>query len=255
MSDNNQKIIGEKLIFKDSGFITFKYKNNIYFKIAKLTYERFENESFQYTFEPFYDVIEKLNISIPGIDISLKLKYYYRTNFTPVFISERITPKNRINLREELLEQGFDYHQAFLLALDSSKSYSGDKLSLKSDDFFEMTVQKYEETKDLYKKIPKVLKNLAARNIFELDGVIVDDSNRREYLEIYLNLYETISFYYKEKSSNYVGRKKQIISKELLSEIRSQHLNGIITLEEALFRSGLRSKTTYYRRLKEHKIK
>lgn len=255
MSEFNKKIINEKLIFSKYGYITYKYKNDLYFKIAKLTYELFENESFHYIFEPYYDVLSNLKVDIPGIDLTLKLKYYYRTNFTPVFISERITPKNRVNLREELLEQGFDYYQPFLLALDSKRRYSGDNLSLKSDDFFTKNVLPIEKTKDLYKKIPSTLKNLAARNDFIIDGTEINDNNRKEYLTIYLKLYENISAYYKEKSQDYVGRKKQNISKELLFEIRSQHLKGIITLDDALFRSGLGSKSTYYRRLKEYNIK
>ncbi len=254
MSEFNKKIIGEKLIFSKYGYITYKYKNDIFFKIAKLTYELFENESFQYIFEPYYDVLSNLYVDIPGIDLSLKLKYYYRANFTPVFISERVTPKNRVNLREELLEQGFDYYHPFLLALDSKRQYSGDNLSLKSDDFYKENVLLIEKTKDLYKKIPSVIKNLAARNVFMLDGIQVDDSNREEHLSIYLKLYNHVSEYYKEKSKDYVGRKKQTISKELLIEIRRQHLNGIITLEEALNRTKLGSKSTYYRRLKEYDI-
>ena len=254
MSAFNKKIVDKKVIFSKHGYITYKYNNNTYFKIAKLTYELFENESFHYIFEPYYDILSNLNIDIPGIDLSLKLKYYYRTNFTPVFISERITPRNRVNLQEELLEQNLDYYQPFLLALDSKREYGGDKLSLKSDDFFKKNASPIIETKDLYKKIPNIFKNIAARNNFIIDGIEINDTNRAEYLTIYLKLYENIRDYYKEKSQAYVGRKKQNISKELLYEIRKQHLNGIITLDDALSRSGLGSKSTYYRRLKDYNI-
>ena len=54
-------------------------------------------------FEPYYDVLDAFpTLDIPGIDLSLKLKVYYRSNFMPVFVSERIIPKNRVNLQEEL---------------------------------------------------------------------------------------------------------------------------------------------------------
>lgn len=251
MNEIIMKIDNVKVIYQNFGYITYKYNKSLYFKVAKLIYERFEGESFQYTFEPFYDVLDILKIGIPGIDLSLRRKVYYRSNITPVFISERITPKNRVNLRDELKRQGMDYYQPFLLALDSKFSYSGDKLSLKSQDFFNREVSSYKNIKDLYKNIPLTLKNLAARNIFMIDDTKITDQNRYYYLKIYLGLYKNITEYYVEKNKKSRGRNKQVISDELLTEIRNQHLHGIISINEAISRSGLGSKSTFYRRLKE----
>lgn len=248
MNEFNREITGVKIIFNKDGYITYKYSEKLYFKVAKLTYKRFEDESFQYTYEPYYDILDCLNIDIPGIDLTFRKREYYRVNLTPVFITERTIPKNRVNLQEELLGQNIDFHHPFLLALDSKMVYGGDNLSLKSEKFFDETIPLYEDEKDLYKNIPRVLKNLGARRIIEIDNVEVNDSNRYYFFKIYLQLYKKISYMYSDKK---IGKNKKRISKVLLTEIRNQHIHGILTVDEAVKRSNLGSKSTYYRRLKE----
>lgn len=248
MNELSRKITGIKIIYNKEGYITYKYNDKLYFKVAKLTFERFEDESFQYTYEPYYDVLDCLNIDIPGIDLTLKKEKYYRVNMTPVFISERSVPRNRVNLLEELKSEGLDFYHPFLFVLDSNKVYGGDRLTLKSETFFNNLVPPYKDEKDLYKNIPRVLKNLGARRTIEIDNVEVNDSNRYYFFKIYLQLYKKISYMYSEKK---VGKNKKTISKVLLSEIRNQHVNGIITIDEAVKRTKLGSKSTYYRRIKE----
>lgn len=251
MNEMTKKIENEKLIFSKWGYITYQYNKNLFFKIAKLTYEMFDNEQFQYIFEPFYDVLEIIKVDIPGIDLTLKQKYYHRVNLTPVFISERITPKNRVNLRDELKQQNMDYYQPFMLALDSKRVYGGDNLSLKSESFYDENVPLYYSQKDLFKDIPLTIKNLAARRNFVLNQIEVTDQNRMYFLNIYLHLYQKISQYYTDKKKKHVGREKKTISNELLLEIRDQYAYGVITIEEAIDRSKLGSKSTFYRRLQE----
>jgi len=251
MNEKMTKINNVKTIYSSFGYITYQYNKSLYVKVAKLTYEKFEDESFQYTFEPYYDALDVFNIDIPGIDLSLRKEAYYRVNLTPVFISERTTPKNRVNLREELKNQNMDYYQPFLLALDSRFVYSGDRLSLKSENFYEKDVPLYKKNKDLYKDIPLALKNLAARRVFFIDDTEINDKNRVHYLKIYLSIYKNMSNYYSEKKQKDKGRIKHTISDELLIEIRNQFIHGIINIDEAIKRSGLGSKSTFYRRLKE----
>lgn len=248
MNEFTKKIEGVKRIYVNEGYITHMYNKNLYFKVAKLTFERFEDESFQYTFEPYYDVLDSLKVDIPGIDLSLRNEKYYRVNLTPIFISERSVPKNRVNLQEELKIEGLDFYHPFLFVLDSKRVYGGDKLTLKSEKFFDSFAEPYKDEKDLYKNIPKVLKNLGARREIVIDNVEVNDNNRFYFISIYLNLYKKISYMYSEKK---VGKNKKTISKVLLSEIRDQHANGIITVDEAVKRSKLGSRSTYYRRLRE----
>ena len=251
MNEQITKINGVKTIYTNFGYITYQYNKSLYFKVAKLTYEKYEDESFQYVFEPFYDALDVLKIDIPGIDLTLRKELYYRVNLTPVFISERTTPKNRVNLRDELKDQNMDYYQPFLLALDSRFVYSGDRLSLKSENFFDKHVPLYKKNSDVYKDIPLALKNLAARRKFTIDDTEIDGQNRLYYLKIYLSIYKNMSHYYSEKKTKDIGRSKHTISDELLVEIRNQFVHGIISIDEAIKRSGLGSKSTFYRRLKE----
>lgn len=246
------KIMGSNLIYSVEGYITYTYKDNIFFVIAKLTYELYANESYQYIFEPYYDILDAFpNLDIPGIDLTLREKQYYRSNMTPIFISERTIPKNRVNLREELDASNIDYYQPFLLTLDSKKIYGGDQLTLKSKSFFQDIIEKEIDTNDIYKTISSVLRKLATRELMTIGNLIVDDHNRTDLIKNYLFLFDKVSKYYDHKSKDSPGRKKQTVSFVILKEIQKRYLNGIISIEEAVKQSGLGSKRTFYRRLKE----
>ena len=252
MNERVIKIENKKVLYSNQGYISYKYSDDLFFKVAKLTYELFENEEFQYIFEPFYDVLDTFKeVDIPGIDVSSREKEYYRSNMTPVFVSERVTPKNRVNLLEELKEQGMDYYQPFLLLLDSKKIYGGDKLSLKSESFYENQTRNISETNDLYKSVSYIIKGLAARIHMSIGDIEITEANRGLLIKNYLYLYKKVSKYYNQKSIETSGRKKQEISFVVLKEIRKQYENGLISIDEAIDKSGLGSKRTFYRRLNE----
>lgn len=249
------KISPAKVIFFKDGFITLN-QNGIFFKIARLSFELFEDESFQYCFEPYYDVLDAFpSVEIPGIDLSLREKFYYRSNLTPVFISERVVPKNRVGLDEELKSMDMEFYQPFLMVLDSKKVYGGDRLSLKSDGFFQKIWEKTPETNDLYKSVPDILKKMASRVDFSIGDLRVDATNRTVLIQNYLYLYGKVSQYYDKKSKNGKGRKKQTISYVVLEEIHKQYTHGLIPIHQAVEKSGLGSKRTYYRRVSELKGK
>ncbi|MFH2116658.1 MAG: hypothetical protein ABII85_01300 [Bacillota bacterium] len=252
MNEHAKKVENSKTIYTNSGYISYKYNDDLYFKIARLTYELFENEEYQYVLEPFYDVLNAFkSLEIPGIDLSLRENKYYRSNMTPVFVSERVTPKNRVNLQEELKEYHIDYYQPFLLLLDSKKTYGGDQLSLKSNLFYEKQIAKIEETNDLYKTVSYTLKKLSSRIPMNIGDIEVSNLNRTILIKTYLFLYEKVSAYYDQKSKGNRGRQKQTVSFVVLREIRNQYNHGLISIDEAVKRSGLGSKRTFYRRLKE----
>lgn len=251
MSEQYVPIKNSKLIYTNHGYITYRL-SGIDFMIAKLTYELFDNEEFQYIFEPFYDVIDAFDIlDIPGIDLDLRQSIYYRSNMTPSFISERIIPRNRVNLLEEMKAYHIDYYQPFLMLLDSNKTYSGDRLTLKSMNHYQNILDEITESKDIYKNISNTLKRLASRDLFNLGDIKVDTSNRTLLIRNYLYLYGLVSRYYENKTKNYRGRQKQKTSFIVLKEVHKQYKNGLITIDDAVEKSGLGSKRTYYRRIKE----
>lgn len=241
-------ITNQKSIYKNSGYITYKFNNNIYFKIAQLSYEVFETEEFQYIFTPYYDIIDAFDdLGIPGINLSLRKKEYYRVNIKPTFISERVIPENRFYLNEDNTLSKYNYYNPFEILLDSPMSYSGDNLFLKSDNFFK--IDQNLNKLDLYKTITQMLKLLASREDFSIKNLTINESNRTLLIKNYLFLYEKVKKYYSEKSLR--GRKKIETSEILLKELKRLHQLKIISLEEAIRRSNLKSKSTFYRRLKE----
>lgn len=251
MNEHRKPIKDSKLIYSNQGYITYREKG-IDFMIAKLTYELFENESYQYTFEPFYDVIDAFDgLDIPGNDLELREKHYYRTNMTPVFISERVIPKNRVNLLEEMKAYQVEYYQPFLMLLDSNRIYGGDHLSLKSTSYYQNIIGTMIETKDVYKSISNTLKKLASRVEFTIGQIQVNESNRTILIRNYLHLYGLVSNYYENKIKAHRGRQKQVSSLVVLKEVHKQYKHGLISIDEAVKKSGLGSKRTYYRRVKE----
>jgi len=49
-----------KRIYSIAGEICLMYTKKALFKVARITYELFEDESYQYMVEPYYDVIDGL---------------------------------------------------------------------------------------------------------------------------------------------------------------------------------------------------
>lgn len=255
MNELISPIENTQTIYCSEGFVTYQWKN-IFFKVAKLSFELFRDESFQYIFEPYYDVIDAFEgLEIPGIDLTLRQIKYYRVNMTPVFISERIPPKNRVNLVDELKEYSLNYHQPFLLLLNSNKQYGGDKLSLKSEYFFSKIELEITDINDLYKLIPFTLKKLATRSDFMIGEIYVNERNRTLLIQNYCDLYEKVSNYYQLKTKKSLGRTKQNVPSLVLEENHRLYSLGVMTIEEAISQSGLKSKRTYYRRIKELKDK
>lgn len=86
-------------IFESVGTICLKGQNNFIYKICKITYRLFEDESFEYVFEPNYFLIDLLDSKyfqgISGLNLDLKKQEYIRKNIIPTFISERVPQKNR----------------------------------------------------------------------------------------------------------------------------------------------------------------
>lgn len=252
MNEHAMRIEGWQAIETQSGYISYRFSEKIYFKVARLTYELFENEAFQFSFEPYYDVLDALpTVSIPGIDLSLRLPIYYRSNIIPVFVSERIPPKNRVNLEAELQQSGLSYWHPFLLMLDAKRVYGGDRLSVKSESFYAERLAALQKSEDIYRVISATLLRLAARERFVMDSVLVDAQNRTLLIQNYLYLNAFVAKYYDRKSKAYRRTRRKPISMLTLKEIRRLQEAGVISVEDAVQQSGAGSKSTYYRRLRE----
>ena len=118
-----------------SGLICVKDKLNLEYFLAKIEYQVNEDETFEYRFSPYYNVIELLDSSIfqgiPGLDLDLKKEVYIRKNKTPVFISERAPSENRENLIEMLESVDMDYLNQLEWLIRTNLKYSGDNMYVK----------------------------------------------------------------------------------------------------------------------------
>ncbi len=254
MNEKNTPIKNLSCIYRVHGYITLPIGISIFFKIAKLTFERFEDESFQYVIEPYYDVIDGLGneADIPGINLELRQKNYYRVNLIPVFISDRTFPSSRVEARKLLKEKNLNFYSPILWLMDSKYTYTGDDLLFKSQDYFD-NLKKLIDSKNIYRHIIYVLQNLGLRNEFYIGNVLVTDTNRTFVTKMYLHQYKIVEKSYYDKLKRNKGRHKKEVPSILMKEVVSLYENKIISLEEAMTRLEIKSEATFYRRLKEYR--
>jgi len=254
MNEKNTPISDVKLIYDQYGYITYQIGKSIYFMLAKITYERYIDESYQYIIEPFYDIIDGLNnkIDIPGINLELRQEKYYRVNSTPTFISERSFPKSRVEGAKLLKDKNIGYYNPFAWLLDSTYTYSGDKLSLKSEDFLR-NVKNISDSKNIYRHILFALQHLGTRTEFQIGDLKISEENRTTVIKSYLYQFYLVESTYYQKIGQSAGRHKITVSIPLMREVASLYGKKIITVEEAMKRLDISSESTFYRRLREYK--
>ena len=115
-----------------SGIIKAVMKNGEKVSVAQIDYQEFDEENFQYVFSPYWEIVDGLPASvfqgIPGIDMELRLKNYYRVNYIPTFISERTPSENREDLWELLDSVGLNYYDRFEWLLCTNMRAANDNL-------------------------------------------------------------------------------------------------------------------------------
>lgn len=121
-----------KVIYRNSGIIKAIAKSDVKISVGKIVYEKFDEENFQYIISPFWHIIDGLSSDvfqgIPGIDMEMRLKDYYRVNYEPVFITERSPSKNREDLWELMESVGLDYYDRFEWLIRTNMRAGNDNL-------------------------------------------------------------------------------------------------------------------------------
>jgi hypothetical protein len=256
MNNNNSPITNIKKIYSNFGYITYPFSNTIYFKICKITFEQFEDDSYQYIFKPYYDVLDGLagiennDISIPGIDLSLKLEEYYRVNFTPAFVSDRTFSTNRENKFRYLKERGFTYYNRLEYLIDSPYRYAGDSLLVKSDTFFDNL---YVHTSSNITKVIRELQILGKRVDYNKSHLEVNSNNRGILIKTLLDIYKDSILELNKKRKANPGRTKIAIDMNYFLQVAKNYQNQEISLKLALSLLGNITESTFYRRLREIK--
>ena len=129
--------IEDKPDYRNVGIIKVITDEGKKISIGKITYELFWNEEFQYIISPFWEIIDTLSSSvfqgIPGIDMELRLKNYYRVNYVPVFITERTPGPNRVDLWELMDSVGLTYYDRLEWLIRTELRASCDNLVVERD--------------------------------------------------------------------------------------------------------------------------
>jgi len=248
------------------GTICLKDDYGIEYKISRITYTEREDESFCYTFRPFYEVIDMLGPElfqgIPGLDIETRREEYVRENMIPTFISERSPGKNRENLFEMLSDVGMEYLNQLEWIIRTDMRYPGDRLYVKrysSEDEKQKIFYK-DDRKRILKACRGILEIICYGNDLYTDNYEINDANRKDTYRLLYQMYGDEMSIRRERyvegirngavNGHYKGRKKKSISIPKLHEVNDALMSHRISEAEAMRRLGV-SRATLYRRLKD----
>ena len=118
--------------YENSGIIKAVMKSGEKISVARIDYQEFDEENFQYVISPFWKIVDGLPANvfqgIPGINMDLRLEHYYRVNYIPTFITERTPSENREDVWQLLESVGLDYYDRFEWLLRTNLRSANDNL-------------------------------------------------------------------------------------------------------------------------------
>lgn len=243
--------------------------NGIEYLVCKIEYHYFDDDNFSYIFTPYYEVIDlldcKLFQGIPGLNLDLREKQYERKNIIPVFISERTPAKNRVNKWEMLEEVGMTYLNQLEWLIRTKERYFGDNLYVRRYEDGKILnqitsksrFQRFDKIKiasikdissSLLLRVKTLLNIITSGSELSSDELVINDGNRKEYYKL---LKAIVDSQVEEKKKS--GRAKINVPLPLLEEIYNDFKRGIITEQQAMDKMGIKSRSTFYRRVAELK--
>lgn len=270
----------------NSGIIKAVMKSGEKISVAQIDYQEFNEENFQYVISPYWDIIDGLPASIfqgiPGINMDLRLEHYYRANYIPTFIAERTPSENREDLWELLEAVNLDYYDRFEWLLRTTMRSANDNLIVERrreeqviDGFTQKNIAHLQYgDRVIIDSIDTVSKTSAgfAESIFNIvtsgidvinrDGqILIDGTSRSAMVSVavmqkILSNREHISNRQKgidraKKKGKYKGRKPVEVDENVLRQVAKELDEGIITVDEAMKRTKINSRSTFYRKLKK----
>ena len=271
--------------YVNSGIIKAVMKSGEKISVAQIDYQEFDEENFQYVISPYWEIIDGLPASvfqgIPGIDMDLRLERYYRVNYIPTFIAERTPSENREDLWEILGTVGLDYYdrfewllrttmraandnliverrrvsqvvEEFTAGMLSALQY-GDKIDVDSMEAIADTTAGFADGiftvvtngVDIISQSGQVLVDAMTRAAMVPIVVAQRMITRREYAA---NRREGIA--QAKKDGKYTGRKPIEVDEKVLRQVNREWKDGLITVEEAMRRTKIGSKSTFYRKIR-----
>lgn len=274
--------------YVSSGIIKAVMKNGEKVSVAQIDYQEFDEENFQYVFSPYWEIVDGLPASvfqgIPGIDMDLRLKSYYRVNYIPTFISERTPSESREDARELMDLVGLDYYDRFEWLLRTNMRAANDNLIVErrrteniirqftpdilcdmqyGDKLIVESMKTIgDTTTELNDRMFHIL--VSGIDVVTQEGQVLVDMMTRSAMVPYMMAQRLMA--YQEKMSNlrfgieqakkegkYTGRKPIEVDEAMLRQIAKELDEGIITVEEAMRRTKINSRSTFYRKLRKLK--
>lgn len=275
-----------KPYYRNSGIIYAVDRRQNKYAVARIDYERFDDQNYQYVFSPEWSVIDTMPSAIfqgiPGIDMSLRLEKYYRVNMTPYFISERTPSESREDLWELLESVGLDYYDRFEWLLRTNMRCGTDNLIVERsvsarsihiaeeaalvdlqpndvvviDDFRQIA----STSNKLRQKLFIVLRSGAHIHL-SAENRTLTEAECNLLLQLVMAQHELDSLNQKQnrqqgiekaqREGKYSGRKKICVDEHLLKSIAQDFEEHKISESEAMQRTGISSRSTFYRRLKD----
>lgn len=257
------------------------------YSVAKIEYQLFADAQYQYIFTPYWDIIDGIPADIfhgiPGIEMGMRLKAYYRINMEPVFITERSPSEDREDLEELMESVGLDRYDRFEWLIRTGLLCGNDNLVIER---YRAGVLKYRYEKE--KILPEMVQygdrvivkshdvisgnpavytekvlgllGAGAEILFEKEGFMINKENRSSVMSILgYQCYQTRLLQIKKhekgvleakKRGMYRGRKPIVLDELVLRKVSEQFHTKKITESQAMKRLGLTSRSTFYRKLK-----
>lgn len=271
--------------YVNSGIIKAVMKSGEKISVAQIDYQEFDEENFQYVISPYWEIIDGLPASvfqgIPGIDMDLRLERYYRVNYIPTFIAERTPSENREDLWEILESVGLDYYDRFEWLLRTTMRAANDNLIVErrrmSQVVEEFTAGMLSALQYGDKIVVDSMEAIADTTAGFTDGiftvvtngvdiisqsgqVLVDAVTRAAMVPIVVtqrmitrrehaaNRRDGIE--QAKKNGKYTGRKPIEVDEKVLRQVNQELKDGLITVEEAMRRTKIGSKSTFYRKVR-----
>ncbi len=269
----------------NSGIIKAVMKNGDKVSVAQIDYQEFDEENFQYVISPYWEIVDGLPASvfqgIPGIDMDLRLKDYYRVNYIPTFISERTPSESREDLWELLESVGLDYYDRFEWLLRTSMRAANDNLIVERRRMEEtvkqfasgvisglqygdkVIVESLETIADTTAGLADGMFSIVAGgvDVITQSGQVLVDAMTRAAMVPYMITQRIISrreraanrqegIEQAKKNGKYTGRKPIEVDENALRQVARELDEGLITVEEAMKRVKINSRSTFYRKLR-----
>lgn len=276
--------------FRSVGVIKAVDKNKNRYNVGEVSFERYDDQNFQYVFSPYWKLIEFLPKEVfdglPGINMDVRKEHYYRVNMTPSFISKRTPSRTRENVKELLAEVGLDYYDRFEWLLRTDRHCGDDNFVVERKRDEECIFKAIDaDTINMVQPGDKIILNrlcdiapnrkMLSESLFRLlqsgATISVKEDNITFSAELSPNplyILERMTEYSKafdairrkegiEQAKNeekYKGRKRIEVDALVFEDIVDKFEKGIIIETQALDKLSV-SRSTFYRRMREYKTR